>query len=136
MKKGVLTLGLLSVSVCACLGLANEAQAQDKIRWKMQSAFGSQLPHLGPPGQRFSKDIELMSGGKLEIRFYEPGALVPALECFDAVSKGSVEACWTTPGFSAAKYPVLPFFTTVPFGPSFGEFMAWKWFGGGNALAR
>ena len=134
MKKGVLTLGLLSISVCAFLGLANEAQAQDKIRWKMQSAFGSQLPHLGPPGQRFSKDIELMSGGKLEIRFYEPGALVPALECFDAVSKGSVEACWTTPGFSAAKYPVLPFFTTVPFGPSFGEFMAWKWFGGGNAL--
>ena len=78
MKKGVLTLGLLSISVCAFLGFANDGQAQDKIRWKMQSAFGSQLPHLGPPGQRFSKDIELMSGGKLEIRFYEPGALVPA----------------------------------------------------------
>ena len=47
----------------------------------------------------------------------EPGALVPTLECFDAASKGSVDACWTTPGFHAGKYPVLAFFTTVPFGP-------------------
>ena len=114
--------------------LAGAAAAQDKIRWKMQSAFGSQLPHLGPSGQKFQKDVDVMSGGKLEIRFYEPGALIPALECFDAVGKGSVEACWTTPGFHASKYPAMPFFTTVPFGPNFGEFLAWKWFGGGNKL--
>ena len=100
----------------------------------MQSAFGSQLTHLGPSGVRFTKDIERMSGGKFEIKFFEPGALVPALECFDAVSKGSVEACWTTPGYHTGKYPALAFFTTVPFGPSFGEFLAWKWFGGGNKL--
>ncbi len=98
------------------LGLSG-AQAQDKIRWKMQSAFGSQLPHLGPPGQKFQKDLDLMSGGKFEMRFYEPGALIPALECFDAVGKGSVEACWTTPGFHASKFPAMAFFTTVPFGP-------------------
>jgi hypothetical protein len=30
--------------------LGSGAEAQDKIRWKMQSAFGSQLPHLGPSG--------------------------------------------------------------------------------------
>ena len=113
-------------------GFTGTAQAQDKIRWKMQSAFGSQLPHLGPPGQKFQKDLDLMSGGKFEMRFYEPGALIPALECFDAVGKGSVEACWTTPGFHAAKFPAMAFFTTVPFGPNFGEFLAWKWFAGGN----
>jgi TRAP-type mannitol/chloroaromatic compound transport system substrate-binding protein len=112
--------------------MAAPAMAQDKIRWKMQSAFGSQLPHLGPPGQKFQKDLDLMSGGKFEMRFYEPGALIPALECFDAVGKGSIEACWTTPGFHASKFPAMAFFTTVPFGPSFGEFLAWKWFAGGN----
>jgi TRAP-type mannitol/chloroaromatic compound transport system substrate-binding protein len=26
------------------------------------------------------------------------------------------------------------FFTTVPFGPQLGEFLAWKWHGGGNAM--
>ena len=72
---------------------------------------------------RFSKNIERLSGGKFEIKFFEPGALVPPLECFDAVSKGSIEACWTTPGYHTGKYPALAFFTTVPFGPRFGEFL-------------
>jgi TRAP-type C4-dicarboxylate transport system substrate-binding protein len=70
------------------------AQAQEKVRWKMQSAFGSQLPHIGTSAVRFSKNIERLSAGKFEIKFYEPGALIPPLECFDAVSKGSIESCW------------------------------------------
>jgi len=131
--KAMLSLALAS-AVAVLTAMPDTADAQDRVRWRMQSAFGSQLPHLGPPGQRFSKDIEVMSGGRFEIRFHEPGALVPTLECFDAASKGAVEACWTTPGFHAGKYPVLPFFTTVPFGPNINEFLAWKWHGGGNAL--
>src|SRR5262245_18558221 len=127
-----LAAAVLAASALAFAGAPSTAQ--DKIRWKMQSTFGSQLPHLGPSGVRFTKDVERMSGGKFEIKFYEPGALVPALECFDAVSKGSVESCWTTPGYHTGKYPALAFFTTVPFGPSIGEFLAWKWYGGGNKL--
>ena len=119
---------------CVLAMLVVPASAQDRVRWKMPSAFASTLTHLGPSGVRFSKDIERLSGGKFEMKFFEPGAIVPALECFDAVSKGSAEACWTTPGYHTGKYPALAFFTTVPFGPGIGEFLAWKWFGGGNAL--
>lgn len=125
---------VVGILALAPLVISNPAEAQERVRWKMASAFGSQLPHLGPSAIRFSKDIERMSGGKLEIKFYEPGALVPALECFDAVSKGAIESCWTTPGYDTGKYPALAFFTTVPFGPGLGEFLAWKWFGGGNKL--
>ena len=125
---------LLSAIGAMAVAVSGPAEAQERVRWKMQSAFGSQLPHLGPSGVRFTKDIERMSGGKFDIKFFEPGALVPALECFDAVSKGSVESCWTTPGYHTGKYPALAFFTTVPFGPTIGEFLAWKWFGGGNQL--
>ena len=134
MSKNLLKLGVLGISALTFAAIATAANAQDKIRWKMPSAFPSSVPHLGPSGQRFAKDIERMSGGKFEMKFFEPGALVPALECFDAVSKGSVESCWTTPGYHTSKYPALAFFTTVPFGPGIGEFLAWKWFGGGNAL--
>ena len=129
---GVLT--ALGVSVAGTVAVTSSAMAQDKVRWKMQSAFASSLTHLGPSGVRFSKDIERMSGGKFEVKFFEPGALIPPLECFDAVSKGSIESCWTTPGYHTGKYPSLAFFTTVPFGPGIGEFLAWKWFGGGNKL--
>ena len=134
MSKSLLKLGFLGASALAFAFTAGDASAQDRIRWKMPSAFASTLTHLGPSGVRFSKDIERMSGGKFEMKFFEPGAIVPALECFDAVSKGSAEACWTTPGYHTGKYPALAFFTTVPFGPGIGEFLAWKWFGGGNAL--
>ena len=126
---------LISAAVAMTVAvLALPAQAQDKVRWKMQSAFGAQLPHIGTSAVRFSKNVERLSGGKFEIKFYEPGALIPPLECFDAVSKGSIESCWTTPGYHTGKYPALAFFTTVPFGPPIGEFLGWKWFGGGNKL--
>jgi TRAP-type mannitol/chloroaromatic compound transport system substrate-binding protein len=134
MSKNPLKLGMLGLSALALLTMASQATAQDRVRWKMASAFPSTLTHLGPSGLRFSKDIERLSGGKFEVKFFEPGALVPALECFDAVSKGSVESCWTTPGYHTGKYPALAFFTTVPFGPGIGEFLAWKWFGDGNKL--
>ncbi len=134
MSKGLLKLGVLGLSALTFTLASTGADAQERVRWKMQSAFASTLPHLGPSGVRFSKDIERMSGGKFEVKFFEPGALIPPLECFDAVSKGSIEACWTTPGYHTGKYPALAFFTTVPFGPGFGEFLAWKWFGGGNKL--
>ncbi|MBI2204676.1 MAG: TRAP transporter substrate-binding protein [Candidatus Rokubacteria bacterium] len=126
--------GLIGLVVGLTISQTNQAEAQRTVRWKMASAFTSKLPHVGTSGPRFAENLKVMSGGLLELKFFEPGALVPALECFDAVSKGSVEACWTTPGYHTGKYPALSFFTTVPFGPAIGEFLAWKWFGGGNGL--
>ena len=130
------TLKLCAAGVALALAATSgSALAQKRVKWKMQSAFGSSLPHLGTSGVRFSKNISEATDGKFEIKFYEPGALVPALECFDAASKGSVESCWTTPGYHTGKLGTsVSFFTTVPFGPGFGEFMAWKIFGGGDKL--
>ena len=123
-----------AVTLIAGLGLTGQAEAQKRVKWKMQSAFGGTLPHLGTSGVRFAENVKRLSGGNFQIKFFEPNALVPALECFDAVSKGSIESCWTTPGYHTGKYPALAFFTAVPFGPQFGEFVAWKRFGGGDKL--
>jgi len=129
MKAGI-AFGLVGGLGLAATGPADAA----KVRWKMQSTFGSSLPHLGTSGVRFVENVKVMSGNDINIKFFEPGALVPSLECFDAASKGSVESCWTTPGYHTAKYPALSFFTSVPFGPGVGEYIAWKWFGGGQEL--
>ena len=134
--KTLLSTGL-AIGMAGGLLLATTGDADaKKVRWKMQSTWGSNLAHLGTSAVRFSKNVSEMTDGDLDIKFFEPGALVPSLECFDAVSKGSIESCWTTPGYHTAKYPALSFFTTVPFGPQIGEFMAWKWFGGGNDLKQ
>ena len=112
-----------------------EVSAQDRVRWKMQSAYGRTLAHLGPSAIRFTERVSTMSEGRFEIKFYDPGALVPSLETFDAVSKGSIDSAWTTSGFHVGKLGgALAFFGSVPFGPQIGEYLAWKWFGGGQEL--
>jgi TRAP-type mannitol/chloroaromatic compound transport system substrate-binding protein len=129
-------LKVLAAGVALALAAGSgSALAQKRVNWKMQSAFPGNLAHLGTSGVRFSKNMTEASDGRFNVKFFEPGALVPALECFDAAAKGSVEACWTTPGYHTGKLgPGISFFTTVPFGPTFGEFMAWKRHGGGDKL--
>jgi TRAP-type mannitol/chloroaromatic compound transport system substrate-binding protein len=62
MRKSVLTFVWAALGAALTFaGVTTSADAQDKVRWKMQSAFGSQLTHLGPSGVRFSKDIESTS---------------------------------------------------------------------------
>jgi TRAP-type mannitol/chloroaromatic compound transport system substrate-binding protein len=135
MTTGLRTAAVVATGAAlAALTLASTAEAQERVRWKMQSAFPGNLSHLGTAGKRVAAMIDRLSEGNFELRFYEPGALVPALECFDAASKGSVEACWTTAAFHTGKYPALAFFSTVPFGPQYGEFFAWKIYGGGDQL--
>jgi TRAP-type mannitol/chloroaromatic compound transport system substrate-binding protein len=122
------------VALVATLGLATDADAQERVRWKMQSAFPGNLSHLGTSAKRLEGMVDRLSGGNFELKFFEPGALVPALECFDAASKGSVESCFTTAGYHTGKHPSLAFFTAVPFGPGFGEYFALMIYGGGKDL--
>ena len=134
-KKKMFRIGALAASVTLVASLAVQpVQAAKRVKWKMQSAFGSTLVHLGPSGIEFAENVKRMSDDKFQIKFFEPGALVPALECFDAASRGSVESCWTTAGYHAGKIPAVQFYTAVPFGPQLGEFLAWNFHGGGNDI--
>jgi TRAP-type mannitol/chloroaromatic compound transport system substrate-binding protein len=128
-------LGALAVSVAVMGSVApSDASAQDRVRWKMQSTFGSNLSVLGESGVRFSEMIEKVSGGEIRIEFFEPNALVPSLEGFGAVQAGSIDALWGTAGYHVGKIPALAFFTAVPFGPDPDEIMAWLYYGGGDEI--
>ena len=101
------------------------------VNWKMASTFSGTLPVIGTSGPYFSEKVERLSRGRLAIKFYDPGKLVPALEVFDAVSKGSVDAGWSTAGYWIGKIPAVAFFTAVPFGPDTSEYLTWMYYGGG-----
>jgi TRAP-type mannitol/chloroaromatic compound transport system substrate-binding protein len=118
---------LLALASSLALGLVlpGAVTAQKKVRWKMASAFTSSLDVVGESGPILSENLRKMSGGALEVKFYEPGALIPAFEIFNAVSKGSVEAGFTTPGYHVGLIPSAVWFATVPFGPLAGEYLAW-----------
>jgi TRAP-type mannitol/chloroaromatic compound transport system substrate-binding protein len=128
-----LTLAAVGLVGAVALGAAGDAEAQ-KVRWKMQSTFASTLSIVGEAGARYEDSVKEMSGGDLNLKFYEPNALVPSLQGFDAVEAGSIDALWGTAGYHTGKYPALSFFTAVPFGPRAGELMAWLDYGGGREL--
>ena len=104
------------------------------VHWKMASAYPSSLPQLGTLAKKLERDIWRVSDGLLEVKFYEPGALVPPLEMFDAVRAGVIDAAFSSPGFWGNKLPALQLFAAIPFGPSAQELLAWIYFGGGQEL--
>jgi TRAP-type mannitol/chloroaromatic compound transport system substrate-binding protein len=130
MRKSALSISSLALSAA----LALPAAAIDPINWDMQSTYPGSLPQLGTLGKVIEERLATVTDGAMRIRFQEPGAIVPALEAFDAVSTGAVQAAWSTPGYWTGKDTSLALFAAVPFGPGAGEYLAWLKFGGGQEL--
>lgn len=130
-----LAVSVLTVGAVMAFGTVGDADAQDKrVRWNMGSAFGSKLTQLGTLGVSLSEKVERSTGGNIRLKFFEPGALVPALEMFDAISAGSLDAAWSTPGYWVGKDETFAMFSAVPFGPRAGEYLGWIYYGGGREL--
>ena len=125
------------MAAVAALGLAvgGAAQAQDrKVRLTLQTAFNPNLSVIGEASKHFTDLVTAMSGGSIEIRFYEAGKLVPTFEKFDAVRAGTLDAAYGWPGYIMGKIPAMTVFAAVPFGPTTEEYMAWVLEGNGNKL--
>jgi len=134
MTKRPFGAALFGVAVAAALTAAPAVQAQDKLLLKTPIAFSTELPGLGSPIPRVAEQLDLMSGGTLRMKVYEPGKLVAPFEILDAVSTGKINSGYTTAGYWAGKIPAAPLFSAVPFGPEAGEYMAWLYYGDGLSL--
>ena len=134
MTKTPIKTTLLGLAAAAGLMTAPAANAQDRLLLKTPIAFSTELPGLGSPIPRVAEQLDLMSGGNLRMRVYEPGALVAPFEILGAVSSGKINSGYTTAGYWAGKIPAAPLFSAVPFGPEAGEYMAWLYYGNGMDL--
>ena len=130
-------LAVAASAVALSLTLSMPAGAQEKrVRMNMGAAFPSSTAILGPGQIAFTEKVKKLSGGSIDMRFYEPGALVPASQYFDAVSNGSLDSAWSGLGFFTGKDIAFALFSSVPFGPEMGEYMAWMRYGGGEQLMQ
>ena len=120
----------------AASALAAPAVAQGKTRWTMVMPWPRNTPGVGVNAQRFADRVQAMSGGRIEIKLYATGELVPPFQSFDAVQTGTAQVAHGTPYYWASKSPALHFFTTVPFGLTAPELAAWLTFGEGGKLWR
>ena len=111
---------------------AAASEAPETYNWKMVTAWPKNYPGLGTAAQRLADRVEAMSDGRLTIKVYAAGELVPALEVFDAVSRGTAELGHGAAYYWKGKVPTAQFFTSVPFGLSTSEMNAWLTRGGGQ----
>lgn len=113
---------------------ATTSNEKAEFEWKMVTSWPKNSPGPGLTAERLAGRITAMSSGRLSVKVYGAGELVPALEVFDAVSRGTAELGHTAALFWRGKVPASVYFTAMPFGLTADEHAAWIYHGGGQAL--
>ena len=127
-------LGLLGAMAAPAAPAAPAVAQNAKRRWRMVTSWPKRLPGPGMSAERVAERIGALSGGRLEITVSAAGEIVPAFEVLDAVGSGVAEMGHTAAFYWQGKEPAASFFTTVPFGLTPNEHVAWIDAGGGQAL--
>jgi TRAP-type mannitol/chloroaromatic compound transport system substrate-binding protein len=109
------------------------ARAQT-LRWRMVTSWPKRLPGPGMSAERVAERISALSGGRLQIAVQAAGEVVPAFEVLDAVGGSVAEMGHTAAFYWQGKQPAAAYYTTVPFGLTPMEHVAWVEAGGGQAL--
>lgn len=105
-----------------------------KYHWKMVTTWPPNFPILGEGAEMFAEWVKEMSNGRLNIKVYGGGELIPALEAFDAVSSGTVEMSSGAAYYWAGKVPAAQLFSSIPFGMNAQQMNTWMISGGGLEL--
>jgi TRAP-type mannitol/chloroaromatic compound transport system substrate-binding protein len=130
--------GAAAVTACqpASQSASSTAASAETFDWKLVTTWPRNFPGLGTGVNTLVRYIESMSAGRISIEVYAANELIPALEVFDAVSRGTAEM-----GHGAAYYwrgqsEAAQFFATIPFGMNAHEMNGWLYHGGGLELWR
>ncbi len=129
--KGAATAG---IAAAAASSFPAPAISQGMQQWKLAMSWPLNAPGLGTSGQRVAKRISQLSGGRIDVKVYGGGELVPAFGVFDAVSAGDAEMYMSAEYYWQGKHKAFNFFTAVPYGLTGLETYAWMKYGGGQEL--
>jgi TRAP-type mannitol/chloroaromatic compound transport system substrate-binding protein len=124
--------GLGAAAVATTAVSAPVVLAQKTYNWNMVTTWSPGLPVLQTGAERLAERINELSDGRLQIKVFAGGELVPALETFQAVSDGTVQCGSSAAYYWAGKEPATQWFSAVPFGMN-AQGMA-VWFHAGDGL--
>lgn len=110
---------------------AAQSASQPTIAWRMATSWSESLDILLGAGQLLGTRVAAMTGGRFTIEVFPADTIVPALEVFDAVSKGTVECAHTASFYAIDKNEALSIATGLPFGLTPQQQNAWLYYGGG-----
>jgi len=118
----------------AATALASPAIAQDVTEWTMVTAWPKNLPGPGVAAQTLADRITTLSGGRLQVKLFAAGEIVPGRGVFDAVSEGTAHLYHAVPAYWGSKSKGILLFGSQPFGLRADEQVGWMVHGGGQDL--
>ena len=125
-----------ALSILSLGGIASDASAQDKIKWKVQATFNTGWPGLGDPVARLAETLSTVTDGRITLKVFEPGKIVPPLEISPSISRGDLPAAYNYMAYDQGRIPAAVLFSAVPFGMEPQEYAAWWFEGEGHSLAE
>ena len=126
--------GAIAAAATAIIGHAPNVIAQPKVQWRMSTSWPPALDMLQGAAERLAKVVEKMTDGRFRIEVFPAGQIMQALECFDAASRGTIEAFHGPSYYWPEKDPAVQWFSTVPFGMDPAGMTAWYYQGDGLRL--
>ncbi len=106
-----------------------------KVRWKMVMPWTKGLLFYDI-AVHFADSVRLASAGRLDIKPFSSGELVPGNQSFDAVSKGSAQVGHDWPGYWKGKNEAFVAFASVPFGLDGEGYNIWLYEKGGMEMMQ
>ncbi len=135
-RKFIKSFGAAPLVAGAAIATAPAVHAKKTIKWKMVTTWPNNFPGLGTGAKFLARLIEGMSGGRMKVKVYGAGELVPPFEVFDAVSAGTAQMGHAAALYWKGKSPATQFFAGVPYGLTGQEMNGWLYYGGGMELWR
>src|SRR6056297_3248842 len=107
--------------------------AQDKIIWK-SSSFGPASNYSQIHHDKCCEAITQASGGRMEVKPFVGGSIVPETKELDAVLEGVIDLCYTCPMYNLDKWPAAGLISSRPGGLPGQYLIQWFDYGGGYEL--
>jgi TRAP-type mannitol/chloroaromatic compound transport system substrate-binding protein len=140
MKRREFVGGLAAAAgLTACAQEASNCEGEavssgETFEWSCVTSWPPRFPGLGMAPENLASRLAAATNGRLQIKVYGGGELVPALEVFDAVSRGTVEMGHSASYYHKGKVDAAQFFAAIPFGMTNTEMNGWLYYGGGLEL--
>ncbi|KJS29871.1 MAG: TRAP dicarboxylate transporter subunit DctP [Desulfatitalea sp. BRH_c12] len=113
----------------------NFKPSTETIRWKMVMPWDKGILFYDVAAH-FCDSVRLASAGRLDIKPFSAGELVPAMQSLDAVSQGSAQVGHDWPGYWKGKNEAFNAFASVPFGLDAEGYNIWLYERGGLELMQ
>jgi TRAP-type mannitol/chloroaromatic compound transport system substrate-binding protein len=103
-----------------------------KFNWRMSDPWSGNIFH--DMVIHFADSVRACSGGRLDIKVFPSGAIVPAMEIFEATSKGTLDAFHSWPGYWKGRNEAFNAYASVGMGLDNEGYNIWYYERGGKEM--